>query len=265
MGLSDVLEEYGRGVGAWLDQCKRQTAAVQRLQKAVAAGKLRDLEKLRLAARAAADAASQRAGDCEPLEFDAAAYLSRDGGFLPELQRAADEAGVRLFERDGTIFCYPVLVRAEPELAAVRIDKNLESSIRPEALAAILKKLQSREPKSQPERFIETLYEAYELVRAHRRIREHIDLSLARIYRVLTLLPGANRDYTPLDFIRDVYILDASDTEETRKGYRMSLTASTVSRERSAPIYRFVTREGIEKDYAGIKFTPPAPALDLES
>jgi hypothetical protein len=254
-GLSARLDEYNQSVTAWLDQARRQAAAVQRLQHAVAAGNLRDLERLRQGARTAAEAASQRAEACPSFEFDAAAYLGPDGAFLTELIEAAEKAGVRLSERDGTIFSYPVLVTREPQLAAIRVDKRLDPNIRPETVAALLKKAQSKEPKSQPARFIETLFEAYEYVRAHRKIPAYIDLPLTRIYHVLSLSPGS--DYTLLDFTRDLYFLDASPVEETRRGFRLSFTASTVSRERSARVLTFVDRDGFAKDYAAIKFTPP--------
>ena len=105
------------------------------------------------------------------------------------------------------------------------------------------------------EPFIEALFEAYELVRAHRKIDAYIDIALTQIYGVMTLLPGT--DYTLLDFTRDLYFLDTSGTNETRKGFKMSLTASTVSRERSVKVLRFVGRDGYEKEFAAIKFTPP--------
>lgn len=256
MSLSNRLDEYNKSVSAWLEQAKKEVAAVQKLQKAVANGNLRDVEKLRLAAQASANAVAQRADDCEPLDVDATAYLAEDGEFLPELLAAAEKAGVRLSERDGIIFCYPVLVRTEPELSAVRIDKKLEPNVRPETLAALLKKAQAKDPKTKPERLIETLFEAYELVRAKRRIDAYIDLPLTQIYEVLTLLPGAEKEYTLLDFTREVYFLDISGVTETKKGYRLSLPASTVSRERSAKILKFVTRDGYEKEFAAIKFTP---------
>jgi len=255
VGLSAELEEYNKTVGAWLDQARRETAAVQRLQKAAATGNVRDLEKLRQAALTASANVRQRAESCPPFEFDAEVYLAREGGFIPELIEAAENAGVRLSERDGVIYSYPVLVQLEPNSAAIRIDKKLVPTIRPETVAALLKQAQSKEPKARPGPFIEALFEAYELVRAHRKIDAYIDIALTRIYGVMTLLPGT--DYTLLDFTRDVYFLDTSDVEETRKGFRMSLTASTVSRERSVRILRFVTRDGYEKDFASIKFTPP--------
>ena len=67
--------------------------------------------------------------------------------------------------RDGTIFSYPVLVRPDPANAGVRIDKKRVFTLRPETLAASLKQAQSRDPKARPERFIETLFDAYNLLK----------------------------------------------------------------------------------------------------
>ena len=256
MGLSEVLDEYDKAIATWLDLAKKQAAAVQKLQKAVKSGNLRDLEKLRQAALTAARKTSAQADDCPPLEFDASKYLAANGGFLPELKAAADRSEVRLSERDGIIFCYPVLVKREPNLAAVRIDKKLEPNIRPEALVAVLKKAQTKDAKARPVQFIETLFEGYELARAKRRIDAYIDLPLSQVYDVLTLLPGTKSDYTILDFTRDIYFLNISDIHETRTGFRMSLPASTVSRERNAKILPFVTRDGFEEEFASIRFTP---------
>src|SRR5205814_7611397 len=76
MRLETALSEYEKTVAAWLDQAKRQVSAVQRLQKMVADGNLRDLERARQVARNAATVALERAEVCEPLAFDTAAYLS---------------------------------------------------------------------------------------------------------------------------------------------------------------------------------------------
>lgn len=256
MNFSEALDEYNQDVEVWLDAAKRQLAAVNKLHKAVESGNARDLEKLRWNAHAASDAAAEQANRCGPFEFDTSEYLSDNEGYLQELQSAAEAIGVQLFERDGTIFCYPLLLRVEPEMSAVRIDKKLDPNIRPELLAATLKKAQSREPKSKSDRFIETLFEAYDLLRSD---GNYTDVSLFKIYDVLTIFPGLNRDYTLLDFTRDLYFLDTSGRAETKKGYRLSFTASTVSRERSSKTLNFVTRDGHEKQYAAIKFTPPKP------
>jgi len=258
VSYSDLLDAYAKEMAGWLEQSKKVVSAVQRLHKAVVNGNVRDIEKLRSQARSAQETARQCAETIAPLTFDAAAYLTPEGAFIPELQAAAERAGVNMSVRDGIIFCYPVLLQLEPELSAIRIEKRLEPNIRPEVLAAQLKKIQSREPKSRPDRFIEALFEAYEFARAKRRLDAYIDIPLTQIYQVLTLLPGVDKDYTILDFTRDIYFLDLSGLNETKKGFHMDLTASTVSRERSAKILKFVTRDGYEKEFAAIKFTAGA-------
>lgn len=256
MNLQDTLAEYEKPVTAWLDAAKKQVAAITKLQKAVQDGNLRDIEKLRTAAQTASTTAHEAGQNSEPLEFDTTTYLSEPEQFTSELMETAQKAGVSLLERDGTIFSYPVLVRAEPEMAAVRIDKTLVFSLRPSVLANLLKRFQAKDPKARPERFIETLFNAYEFVRAKEGYPPNVDVPLVSVYGVLTLLPGSEKEYTLLDFTRDLYFLDISDVQETKKGFVLSLPASTATREKRAKPLPFVDRQGREKLYATIKFTP---------
>lgn len=256
MTLTETLEEYQKSVNAWLIQSKRETQAIQKLRKAVEMGNLRDLEKLRQAARSSGEASSRQAALCPPLEFGIAEYLSPGGGYLLELKEVAEQEGVKLYERDGVLFCYPVLVRLEPEARAARIDKKLEFNIHPKALTARLKNEQGNEPKTRPEQFIESLFNAYRIIRDAEYQGAGVAVPLKRAYDILTLRPGSDKEYTLLDFTREVYFLDRSGTTQTRKGFRLTLTASTASRERQGDLLKFVTRDGHEKLYAGIKFTP---------
>ncbi len=253
--LSETLDEYKKNINAWVMQSKRETQAVQKLCKAVEMGNLRDLEKLRQAAQASGEASSKQAALCQPLEFGVAEYLSPQGGYLLELTGVAEQEGVSLYERDGVLFCYPVLVRLEPEARAVRIDKKLEFNIHPKALTARLKKEQGNEPKTKPEQFIESLFNAYRIIRDGEYQGAGVAVPLKRVYDILTLRPGSDKEYTLLDFTREVYFLDRSGITETKRGFRLALTASTASRERQGDLLKFVTRDGHEKLYAGIKFT----------
>jgi hypothetical protein len=253
--LTETLDEYQKNITAWLLSSKRETQAIQKFAKAVELGNLRDIEKLRLAARSAGEAAGRQAVSCLPFEFNAAEYLSSPEGYLLELKKTAEQAGVTLYERDGVLFCYPVLVRLEPEAGAVRIDKKLEFNIHPKMLAARLKKEQGNEPKTKSEQFMEALFNAYRVVRDSDYQGAAVSVPLKRIYEILTLRPGSSKEYSLLDFTREIYFLDRSGITETKKGFRLSLTASTASREKQGDLLKFVTRDGHEKLYAGIKFT----------
>lgn len=254
--FQDTLAEYGQGVDEWLSVAKKQAAAVGKLQKAIDAGKARDIEKLREDALSLSEGCAAKARECPPFSFDITEYMQRDEGYLAEFKEAAEAAELTIFERDGTIFCYPVLMSLDAGLKAARIDNKSETSLHPETLVAILKKEQNRDPKAKPEQFIETLLKVYQLVVPGSGRSEGADIPLAQIYKALTILPGSNRDYTLLDFTRDLYFLDISGITETKKGYHMSLPASTVSREgKKSDILPFVTRDGHEKQYSAIKFT----------
>ena len=257
MTLSETLDDYRKNIAAWLAQSKRETQAIQKLSKAAELGNLRDLEKLRIAAQSAGEASSRQAALCLPLEFGTADYMSPQGGYLQELQEAAAQEGVTLYERDGVLFCYPVLVRLEPEAWAVRIDRKMEPNIAPKVLAARLKQEQGKEPKTKPEQFAESLFNAYRIIRDSEYQGAPVAIPLRRIYDLLTLRPGSAKEYSLLDFTREIYFLDRSGITETKKGFRLTLTASTASRERQGDLLKFVTRDGHEKLYAGIKFTEP--------
>ena len=41
---------------------------------------------------------------------------------------------------------------------------------------------------------------------------------LARIYRLFTSMPGSGRDYTPMDFARDLYQLETSGVTKAKSG-----------------------------------------------
>ena len=55
---------------------------------------------------------------------------------------------------------------------------------------------------------------------------------LVDVHRVLTLLPGAARDYTRQEFARDLYLLDQSGVVDVKDGRRMTLPASALTRSR---------------------------------
>ena len=197
MSLSEVLDDYGKGVSAWAATSKKALLAVHRLQRAVVDGNVRDTEKLRQAAVQAAATAAEQADESQPLVFDAGAYLTGSGAFLEEIQDAAERAGVQLYVRNGLIFCYPVIVTPEPALSAVRVDKRLDPSIRPDALAAVLKKAQSKEPRDRPDQFIESLFAAYDIVemeRARYEVEEHRLVCVSAV-RVFTTLAATGRVY----------------------------------------------------------------------
>ena len=183
-----------------------------------------------------------------------------EGEYSSELQTRAEKSGVQMFERDGRLIAHPLMVRVLPGERAVRIDRRQSSSVRPSKLLADLEKLQTRPSRFRPQQFLESLYRAY-LELAERDTADRLKLGgagqvvrLDRIYNLFTGLPGSNREYTPLDFARDLYALQESGVREVRDGARVSFPASTGTRSPRGVI-SFVGPDGETVLYYGIQFT----------
>jgi hypothetical protein len=230
--------------------------AAKKVRLAAETGTVRDipaaLSTAATAARGAAEAADRLRG---AWRFDVEDWFA-SGEYAKELLASAAEAGVTAFESDERILCYPVIVQVAAGDTSVVVDKRKERGVRPSVVVAHLRSLQQREPKFKPEAFIESLAAAYDLVIASKQMRLGAPVKLADVHAVLTLMPGMARDYTKPEFARDVYLLDQSGIVTTRRGRRMSLPASALTR--SAGVLRTVTRTGQSKDYAGISFEEAA-------
>ena len=133
------------------------------------------------------------------------------------------------------------------------------STIRPSKVVGVLEDLQRRPPRFNSQQFLESLYEAYfALTSSDTADRLKLGevgqvVRLDRIYNLFTGLPGTKRDYSQLDFARDLYNLEESDVREVRAGGRVSFPASTGTRGTRGTI-SFIGRNGETRVYYGIQF-----------
>ncbi len=239
-----------RSLGAALKQTKRAKAAA-------ATGQIRELQSaLDGAERLADQAATTVAGVRSGWQFDVSEWLA-SGDYAKELLATAAEAGVQAFESDERILCYPAIVAVAAGDASVAVDKKKDRRIRPSVLVRHLAALQARPPKFKPEGFIASLAAAYDLVVGSKGRRPGAAVKIVDVHTVLTLLPGAARDYTRQEFARDLYLLDQSGVVDTKDGRRMSLPASAMTRDTG--VLSTVTKAGQTKVYAGIAFAEPLP------
>ena len=180
--------------------------------------------------------------------------------YAEELKSEAVKKGLQVFDRDGRLIAHPSVVRVMPGDRAVRINQRRMSTIRPSKVAGILENLQKRPPRFNQQRFLESLYQAY-LALSRSDTADRLKLgevgqvvALNRIYNLFTGLPGANLEYSQLDFARDLYNLESSSVREVRSGARVSFPASTGTRNPRGTI-SFVGPNGETFLYYGIQFT----------
>ena len=254
--LEDALRSLEAAADAAIKSLAAATKEAKRAKSAAALGKVRELQgALDSSVRAAEHASSAVAALRKRWSFDVGEWFAGDG-YLQELLAAARHAGVDAYASDGRILSYPVIVEVSAADATVMVEKRKHRAVRPSVVVGTLSSLQQRPPKFKPEPFLETLAAAYDLVVAKMRVRDGSPVKLVDVHRVLTLLPGAARDYTRFELARDLYLLDQSGFTTTKDGRRISLPASAMTR--GSGVLTTVTRGGQTKVYAGVAFSPGA-------
>jgi hypothetical protein len=248
--LEQSLEAFQSQVETSLDRVNTLAKRLKKLKTAAQAGDLREIAKSVGDAKELSTAAQEQ---CAALsfEFDDAGYFP--DAFLAEVVTAAEAKGLKVFAQDGKLYAYPLLVRIKAAERAVQIGKKTERGIRPSALAAKLYQLQSKPARFKPADFLGLLYRAYKHCAAK---NESPVLTLAEIYDVLTLMPGAAKEYTRDDFARDLYLLDRSGVTAMSDGIESRFSASTGTRNASATLV-CIAEDGSEKRYYGISFITP--------
>ena len=239
----DAVQKLGRAV----------VAAIGRTRAAVKVGRVADIGRGLGAVSQRLDEANAAAGAlASGWAFDTSAYLA-DGRFSDDLKKAAAEKGLALFENDGRIYCFPLLLRVDSKEFAVKIGRRLERRIRPSELAGLLARTQKRPQRFREAQFLELLYRAWRrLVDATwRETGSGSVAELADIHEILTLLPG--NDYPIEEFARDLLLLDRRPDLRTRDGCRFEFPASTLSRGRMRRVVAYDER-GQERVYIGIRF-----------
>jgi hypothetical protein len=255
--LEQALARTEADAEAALKATAAVSQALKKFRAAARDGNLRELQPAIAAAEQAIVGLRQQFANArEGWAFDEDAYLASPA-YPRELVETASGMGVRIFEQDDRLYCYPALVRVLPNERAVLIDKTRERRLRPSVLVGHLKQIQRRPPRFRPEQFLESLFDAYSTLVARRGKRLFGDgpvEKLLDVYELFTLLPGSAKEYSRQEFARDIYLLDRSGVDSTRRGHRVSFPASTGTRAAGSTV-RVITEQGEEKVYYGVAFS----------
>ena len=259
-GFEQAFSDVERNAGAVLKSASGVASLARALTRAARSGNLAAIERCRERLGDALATLRQdvsNAGSVWPFaEEEERRYFEEN--YAGELREAAAGKGLKIHERDGLLFSYPSIVRVLPADRAVRIDRKKVSAVRPSHLADLL--LRNREKSSgfSSSRFLEALYLVYRGVvgdGAPGMLPANAGrvVPLDNIYKLMTALPGAARDYDRSDFARDLYILDSKGPRETRNGSEVSFPSSTGTRI-SRNLFSFVGPDGNSEEYYGIRF-----------
>ncbi len=239
---------------------KSAIASLKKVQSSAKVGRLRDLTKALAEGRNAAKRFAEAMANADSSwKFEIEPYFA-DGGYLKELLQEAERAGLKLFERDGRVYCFPMLLTLSGKDAAVMVDRKPEHRLRPIELVRVLLARQKRPQRFNEQKLLETLFDAYSRI-GGQILRDWTPampgngpvVPLLAIHELLTLLPGSEREYSKEEFARDIHLLDRKPDLRTKDGRRFALPASTgtkIVRQRLT----VVDQAGNERIYVGIRF-----------
>jgi hypothetical protein len=256
--LEGACEETQRRLDTALKSVAKLTSGLKAGQKAARVGDLNALHKALgeldshlQVARTETMSASKSWGLSEQEEV---AYFA-DGGFTDELVSDASVSGLQVSVEEGTIVCYPSLVKVDASRRCVLIDRKPYRSVRPSSLVAHLKAVQARPPRFKPAQFLESLYVAWDHARHLRSSGQlpGMDVRVAHVYAALTIAPGSAKEYSRPEFGRDLYLLEQSGERSTRKGARVHFGRSTGTKS-SSGLITVVGEDGRRVDYSSIGF-----------
>ncbi len=256
--MEEALEHTEEAARAVLAQAVKMTAIAKKVVKAVETGDLKAMRQALASLVGAADRAGEaavavEAGWAFASEEAEETYLSNN--YQEELVAAAKEQGLGLYPLEGVMACFPSLVRVMPKERAVTIDRKSYRLIRPSHLVRHLQQIQAQPGKNNPSPFLESLYRAYLYSLAGKKGSGRV-ASLTDVYRILTLLPIARKDYSSQEFARDLFLLEESGVGQTKTGARVRFHASTGTK--SGNVLRVVDREGRERLYSSVEFVESA-------
>lgn len=229
---------------------------LRRIRQSARTGHIADLEK---ALAAIAPRAHEAAAAAERVPgtwtFDARSYIGQ--GYVEELHEAAADAGLKLIEKNGRLYSFPLLLRIDPREVAVRIGKKTERRIRPRELVRTLLAIQKRPQRASEQSFLDRLHRAY-LAMARAEWRK-LDpggvgpaISLVEMHGLLTLmLPGS--EYPIEEFGRDLLLLDRKPDLRTREGSAFEFPGATLSKGSMRQISVY-DENGNERVYIAIRF-----------
>ena len=253
--LEQALSKTEADAEATLTAANAVLGSLRKFRASAKVGNLRELHSsIESAERAMALLRQQFANAKEGWNFDEERYFV-DGRYSKELVGTGQQMGVRIFERDDRLYCYPALIRVSSNERAVLIDKKRERRIRPSVLVTQLRELQRRPARFRPEPFLAALFEAYSkavAIRGKDMLQMAPVVPLMDIYELFTLLPGQTGEYPRQEFARDIYLLHRSGVDTVRTGAKVSFPIGHGVQRKTLTV---IDESGEERRYYGITFT----------
>lgn len=264
--MSGQLEEALARLESLAQDAKRSSAqlskAAANLEKRAKNGELAALRDARArladAGRAAADAAN-RCADAWPWPTDDAEERYIAAGFGAELTALAEARGIRCYPYDGGWSAFPVLIRTDARGRTLRIDRKKSKYLRPSAVVDQISAARRAKPRQTPDRFIEILYAGYRAAAGINALdqnlfRDNAAVQLVDVYKALTTLPDAAKEYPIEEFQRDIHQLNMSGVRATKAGAEVHFSAATGTKGAGRSVLTVIDENATPHQYFSVSF-----------
>ena len=261
-GFEQAFDDTEKAANSVLESATALAKLARRLQKAAREGNINAIKKARVSLGGAMASLTQtvtNAVETWPfVEEEEEKYLQKH--YADELCDVAAEKGVSIHERDGVLISFPSVVRILPKDRAVRIDKSKQAILRPSRLTEMLAEQQKKPPRFKTDAFLNSLHKVYSLLTRTQSSPLLTGTSdpvvpLVNIYEALTSLPGSSREYSRIDFAREIYLLEDSGALSTKVGGSRASFPSSTGTKRAKDTFTFVNPDGQVITYYGIQFS----------
>ena len=260
--IEQAFSDTERAADAARKSAARVVSQARALAKAAQTGNIAGIKRCQENLKDTVTALQQEvanAASCWPFTDEQEQQLFKER-YAEILKVTAEEKGLTMHEQDGLLLSYPSIVRILVSERAVRVDRKKISTIRPSYLVDMLLQNQKKSSSFSSQRFLESLHSVYSDILSGasdglRLTEGGLVVPLIRIYRLMTALPGATREYDRSDFARDLYVLESQGPRRTKSGAVVSFPSSTGTRRRSSDLFSFIGPDGDRAEYYGIKFS----------
>jgi len=226
--LADLEQEAGRLfltiIQRHIDASRRREERLRRFGKALqqwrvacAKGRLIDIAKR---AENAVQCAGNLAQEVEDIRnswnFDGRTYLEGDG-WIQELQRAAQEKGIRTIRDRDYLIAPPVVIRSLPGQLALKIGKQPWPALRPTYVANEIAKIRKRGTGRSSQELLRHIYHAVKTIEGRKAGKSDFCL-LRQVYDEFCLAPGWKKENPREDFAQSILALDKAGIREIESG-----------------------------------------------
>lgn len=256
--LGDIqkLARESRDIAARL---AKHAAEVEKLAKQGELKGLRDARiKLAEYGREAQNAAL-RAAEAWPWSTEEEEEQFLKTSYGDELSRLAEARGIRCYRYDGGWSAFPVLIRLDERGRSLRIDRKRTKLLSPSAVVDLIAAARKAKPRQTPERFIEILYTGYRSALGANALERQLfrtdsAVQLVEVYRALTPLPDAAKDYAIEEFQRDIHQLNMSGVRSTKAGDEVHFSAATGTKGAGRSVLTVIDEHATPHHYFSVSF-----------